>query len=331
METAVLELRELTVELDHDGAPRRVLDRVSLSLRRGEALGLVGESGCGKSMTALSILRLLPPAARVTGGQVLFQGQDLLSLDRRGLRAIRGSKIAIVFQEPMTALNPVLTVGEQIAEVIRLQRRVSAAQARSSTEELLARVGISSPAERYRAYPHELSGGTRQRVLLAMALAGEPSVLLADEPTSALDVTLQAQVLGLIGDARRRSGMAVLLITHDLSLVQGSCDRVAVLYAGELCEAGTTPAVLSGPRHPYTAGLLSIARALSQRPRSAVRAALPEIPGSSSGPGREQGCRFAPRCARAARECGETHPELAPDGPGHQYRCLRPLPAGSLA
>jgi len=324
----LLELRDLITELHQPGVGvARVVDHVSLTLERGETLGLVGESGCGKTMTALSILRLLPETARVVGGEVRLEGEDLLAAGEARLRAVRGGKVGMVFQEPMTALNPVLTVGEQVAEVLRAHLGLGRAAAWQRAIELLTRVGLPAASERASAYPHQLSGGLRQRALIAAALACDPVLLIADEPTTALDPTLQAQVLVLLAELRRERGMGLLLISHDLGVIAESCDRVAVLYAGQVVEEAPARALFASPRHPYTAALLGAARALAGGvpPGSA----LPELPGGVADPFHPApGCRFAARCSRAAEAC------RAPVAQGgvapHRYRCVRPLAEGEV-
>jgi ABC-type dipeptide/oligopeptide/nickel transport system ATPase component len=263
----LLAIRDLAISFrTREGAWRSVVGGVSLTLQRGAVLGLVGESGCGKSVTALAVLRLLGPAGRVDRGQVLLEGNDLLALEGRRMRAVRGAKVAMIFQEPMTALNPVMSVGQQIAEAVRLHRAVSRRQAQQEAGRCLEEVGL--PGARIGAYPHELSGGMRQRVMIAMALACGPSLLLADEPTTALDATVQARILDLIVELRRRRGMAVILITHDLWLVATRADSVAVMYAGRIVEYGPVAAIFGAPRHPYTRALLACRPNLRQiRPR----------------------------------------------------------------
>jgi len=323
----LLEVRELCTELRTASGPLLVVDRVSLRLERGQSLGLVGESGCGKTLTALSLMRLLPPQARVVSGQVLFGGRDLLALDERELRALRGDRIAMVFQEPMSALNPVLEVGDQVAEALRVHGR-SRAEATRIALELLERVGVVPASDRFAAYPHQLSGGLRQRVLLAMAVACQPDLLITDEPTTALDPTLQAQVLELILELQRSSGLALLLISHDLGVVAQVCGRVAVLHAGQLVEEGTAEAIFARPRHPYTAALLEAARALHHRTSSddelPAPPALPALRGAAELPSRwPPGCRFASRCHRADASCAAGSVEL--DEGTHRCRCRHPL------
>ncbi|CAN5293063.1 ABC transporter ATP-binding protein [soil metagenome] len=298
---------------------RPVVEDVSLSLRRGEMLGLVGESGCGKTITALSVMRLAPePPVRVTGGRVLLEGEDVLAFPRDDLRRMRGNRIAMIFQEPMTSLNPVFTIGQQVAEAVLLHRPVGRAAARQRAIELLGLVGIGAPSEQLGRYPHQLSGGQRQRVMIAMALANDPALLIADEPTTALDVTIQAQILDLIDRLRRELGMAVLLITHDLGVVAEFCDRVAVMYAGRIVEEGDAAEIMERPRHRYTEALLRTIPALNP-----AGVALPSIPGSVPEPGAERwrGCAFRPRCGAVVEACAVL-PEL--DAAAHAARCWNP-------
>jgi peptide/nickel transport system ATP-binding protein len=262
--TPLLQIRELTVEFDTPGGALRAVDCVSLELGAGETLGLVGESGSGKSVTSLAILRLVPEPGRVVAGEVRFAGEDLLAAPESRLRQIRGNEIAMVFQEPMSALNPTMRVGAQVAEGLRLHRSLGRDAARARVVDLLGRVGLPDARECARAFPHQLSGGMRQRVLIAMALACEPRLLIADEPTTALDVTLQAQILELLGQAQRKAGMGMLLVTHDLALVAETCQRVVVLRAGQVVEQGPVTRCLVTPGHPYTAELLRAARALER-------------------------------------------------------------------
>jgi oligopeptide transport system ATP-binding protein len=310
---------DLRVEIPTARGTLRAVDGVSLSLRRGEALGLVGESGCGKTLTALAVLRLLPSGARVAGGRILLEGTDLLTLPERALRQVRGRRAAMVFQEPMTSLNPVYTCGDQIAEVLELHEKLARAAARARTIELLRRVGIPSPETRVDEYPHQMSGGMRQRVMIAMALACRPALLIADEPTTALDVTIQAQILELLKSLRAELGMAVLLITHDLGVVAETADRVAVMYAGQVVEQAGVRSIFRGTRHPYTAGLLaSLPRLGADRERLRV------IPGTVPDPARfPAGCRFHPRCPIAVERCRTEMPALRDVGSGHLARCHR--------
>jgi oligopeptide transport system ATP-binding protein len=317
----VLDVRGLTTEFVTDGGIVRAVDGVSFSLARGEMLGIVGESGCGKSVTNLSILGLLAkPQGRIVDGQVLFGGQDLTELDERELQKIRGNRIAMIFQDPMTCLNPYLRVEEQLAEVGELHLGLSRKDAVARAVELLTRVGIPDAARRIRGWPHEFSGGMRQRVMIAMALLCDPDVLIADEPTTALDVTIQAQILELLADLRRERGMAIILITHDLGVVAGTCDRVLVMYAGRVVEEAPTRDLFAKPAHPYTAALLHSVPRLD----GAAHAHLASIEGLP--PRLDRGpftaCAFLPRCKQVRQECSRGEPALAPRGPGRASRCV---------
>jgi oligopeptide/dipeptide ABC transporter ATP-binding protein len=315
--TALLEVEGLTTIFPADGGRVAVVEDVDLQLDAGEVLALVGESGCGKSMTALSILRLVPRPGRVESGRVVLAGRELRSLPVTEMRAVRGSDISMIFQEPMTSLNPVLTVGDQVVEAIRLHRRMSRQEARSRTAALFERVGIPDAAQRLDAYPHQLSGGLKQRVMIAMSLAAEPKLLIADEPTTALDVTIQAQILELLRELRDQLGTAILLITHDLGVVNELSDRVAVMYAGRVVEEGSRSEVLGAARHPYTQGLLRSIPALARRGEP-----LAEIPGTVPAPGEwPLGCRFQTRCPRVFDLCREEVPGAAQVGPGHFACC----------
>ena len=299
-----------------------VLEDVSFAIAPGETLGLVGESGCGKSVTALSIMRLLPePPARIASGRIVFDGTDLLDLDAERLRSIRGDRIAMIFQEPMTSLNPVFTIGDQIGESLIVHRGASRAAARAEAARLLDLVGIPAAASRLDRYPHELSGGQRQRAMIAIALACKPRLLIADEPTTALDVTVQAQILDLIARLRRELGMAVLLITHDLGVVAEFCDRVAVMYAGRIVEEAPATALFAAPGHRYTEALMRSMPAANAPGRD-----LPSIPGSVPPPAaRGAGCVFAPRCGFATPRCRAELPPLG--APPHRLRCWHPAGA----
>ena len=315
--TRVLDVENLRVSFP--AARDRVypVDGVSFSLDRGETLALVGESGCGKSLTSLALLRLVPPPGRVEEGSTIRLGDtDVLALRGEALRRIRGRRIGMVFQDPMTSLNPVFTVADQIAEGVRAHFPVSRGEARRRALELLREVGIPDPTARLDAYPHQLSGGMRQRVMIAIALSAEPEILVADEPTTALDVTVQAQILEVLDRLRDRRGMAVLLITHDLGIVAGRADRVAVMYAGQIVEEAPTAALFARPSHPYTQGLFaSVPRITGPVER------LSPIGGSVPPPGAwPSGCRFRPRCPQAFDK-SETMPPLLPVGPGHRMRC----------
>jgi oligopeptide/dipeptide ABC transporter ATP-binding protein len=296
-----------------------VIEGVDLAIAPGEMVGLVGESGCGKSLTALSILRLLAePPMRITAGRIGVDGQDVLAMAPHALERFRGQTAAMVFQEPMTSLNPVFTVGDQVCEALLLHKAMPRDAAREQAAALLARVGLPAPAEALRRYPHQLSGGQRQRVMIAMALACAPKLLVADEPTTALDVTVQAQILDLIDDLRRETGMAVLLITHDLGVVSQYCDRVAVMYGGRIVEQAPADALFAAPRHRYTSALLRTIPALNPPGTD-----LPAIPGTVPQPGhRPAGCCFAPRCDAALARCGAEMPAL--EGSAHRVRCWNP-------
>ncbi|MBV9783050.1 MAG: ABC transporter ATP-binding protein [Acidisphaera sp.] len=306
----------------------RAVDGVSFSLRAGETLALVGESGSGKSVTALSIMRLLPmPPAQIVGRRIVFADrgteQDLLTLTERQMRRIRGRRIAMVFQEPMSSLNPLLTIGEQIAEGLRLHLGLSRAAAAERACELLARVNIPDPVRRSGEYPHRLSGGMRQRVMIAAALGCNPALLIADEPTTALDVTIQGQILELLRSLQQELCMAMLFVTHDLGVVSEVADRVAVMYAGRIVETGSRAEILSAPRHPYTKALLgSVPRRRSARRDPAAR--LPAIPGQvPSAAQLPPGCTFAPRCGLAIPACTAARPALQPIAGAHAVRCIR--------
>jgi peptide/nickel transport system ATP-binding protein len=304
----LLQVQNLCVEFDTRQGVAKVLENVSFSLGRGETLGLVGESGCGKSMTALAIMRLIPdPPGRITQGQVYFAGQDLMALAPEQMRAVRGNQVSMIFQEPMTSLNPVFTVGEQIAESVRLHQGLNRQQAMERAIQMLDSVGIPEARRRVKEFPHQFSGGMRQRVMIAIALACSPALLIADEPTTALDVTVQAQIFDLISDLRSRLGTAVILITHDMGAVAEMTDRVAVMYAGRIVEEGSTSDVLANPLHPYTQGL--IACAPGQRV-TAVGEPLEEIPGTvPSLLERRGGCAFAQRCKHVMPKCYEQLPQ----------------------
>ncbi|NUR90437.1 MAG: ABC transporter ATP-binding protein [Nonomuraea sp.] len=310
----------MAVEFPTEDGPVRAVDGVTLEVRPGEILGVVGESGSGKSVTALSALGLIKPPGRIVRGTVTFDGQDLLAMPARQLRKVRGGRIAMIFQDPMTALNPVVPVGAQIAEAVRLHRpELPRAAVRARVLDLLSAVGIANPADRYGRHPHEYSGGMRQRAMIAMAIANEPDLLIADEPTTALDVTIQAQVLGLLDTARREAGAAALLITHDLGVIAELADRVAVMYAGRVVEQGDVHQIFAAPRHPYTAGLLA------SRPRLESPAGkLTAIPGSPPDLlSLSSGCAFQPRCALAGEReaCRTDRPDAVAVGEGHLAAC----------
>jgi peptide/nickel transport system ATP-binding protein len=302
-----------------DGGELAAVDGVDLTVRRGQTLGIVGESGCGKSMLSLSTMGLVPSPGRIAAGRIVFDGEDLAKLPAERLRQLRGRRIAMVFQEPMTSLNPVYTAGFQIVEAMRAHEpHTPHAQLKARAIAALERVRITDAAQRFDAYPHQLSGGMRQRVMIAMALACSPDLLIADEPTTALDVTVQAQVLDLLRDIQRDTGMAIVLITHDLGVVAGMADEVAVMYAGRIVERAPVDAIFNDPQHPYTLGLLgSMPRIEEERSRLLV------IEGSLPPPGRvPPGCRFHPRCVFGTNECTLRDPPLAPMGSGHTAACI---------
>jgi peptide/nickel transport system ATP-binding protein len=299
-------------------AVARSVDGVSFTVMPGETLGIVGESGCGKSVTALSILRLIQPPGRIeSGSHIIFEGQDLVSLDDSGMRRIRGNRISMIFQEPMSALNPVFTVGDQVAEVGRIHGSGSRKDAWNRAVEMLTLTGIPAPAERARQYPHQLSGGMRQRVLIAMALMMNPALLIADEPTTALDVTIQAQILELLVDLQKRIGMSILMITHDLGVVAETATRVLVMYAGEIVEEATVATLFDEAHHPYTEGLMyAMPRMVERRERLNV------IPGTVPAPTDwPSGCRFRDRCPYSWERCAAEHPPLYTISAGHTSRC----------
>jgi peptide/nickel transport system ATP-binding protein len=324
--TTLLEIRDLVTEFRTDDGWVRAVDGVAFDIAPRTTLGLVGESGCGKSVTALSIMRLIAsPPGRIASGTIRYAGRDLLALRPAEMRQIRGNRIAMIFQEPMTSLNPVFTVGEQVAEAVRLHQRRSRRDARAAAIEMFQRVGIPSPEDRVDAYPHQLSGGMRQRVMIAMALACKPDLLIADEPTTALDVTIQAQILELLRSLQRELGMSILLITHDLGVVAETCDEVIVMYAGRIVERARTETLFAAPRHHYTAGLLRSVPSYGEGTAIAERTRLVEIPGMVPPLGElPHGCKFADRCPAAAERCRAEEPALVPLG-ASWVRCLFPL------
>jgi oligopeptide/dipeptide ABC transporter ATP-binding protein len=319
----LLGVEGLSIGFNTDDGFIRVVEDVSFAIAEGETLGLVGESGSGKSVTAQTIMRLLPsPPSRIEAGHVLFDGNDLVAAPERLMQEVRGNKLAMIFQEPMTSLNPTMTAGAQIAESLLLHRGMSEAEAGPAVIEMLAKVGIGSPERRYRQYPHELSGGLRQRVMIAMALVCGPKLLIADEPTTALDVTIQAQILALLRALQGEFRLSILLITHDLGVVAEMCENVLVMYAGRIVEKSRTQSLFARPLHPYTAGLIAAA---PRRARKGER--LLAIPGVVPPPGlRGQGCSFAPRCPRATALCTRETPPLVEMEPGRQAACWNPNP-----
>ena len=324
---ALLEVESLRTHFfTRDGVVRAV-DGVSFSVDPGETLAVVGESGCGKSVTSLSIMRIIAsPPGRIVAGRVLFEGRDLLALTEEEMRAVRGNAISMIFQEPMTSLNPALTVGRQIAESLVLHRGLSRDAAMAKAVDMLRKVRMPEPERRVRQYPHELSGGMRQRVMIAMALACGPKLLIADEPTTALDVTIQAQILELMRDLARETGASIILITHDLGVVAEMAQRVVVMYAGRKVEEAPVEALFARPRHPYTRGLLGSMPHLGDSVRGEDRKRLVEISGMVPSLKDEQpGCLFAPRCPNAIARCSQEAPPLSAHGPGHWAACWNPV------
>jgi peptide/nickel transport system ATP-binding protein len=321
----VLELADLRTEIALRDGPVHAVDGVSLTVRKGELLGLVGESGCGKTMTALSVMRLLPQGGRITGGSVLLEGTDLTGLSEWQMRTVRGRRVGMVFQDPMTSLNPTIPIGRQVAEPLRLHTDLTGPAIDARVLDTLRLVGLPDPANALKSFPHQLSGGMRQRVVIARALVCEPTLLIADEPTTALDVTIQRQILELIDDLRARLGMAVILVTHDLGVIASRADRVAVMYAGKVVELTETHALFGNPRHPYTEALFE------SLPETAAEAgsrlySIPGLPPDLQHP--PAGCRFAARCRYASDRCTDEEPELAGELPGHEYACF--FPVGTL-
>jgi peptide/nickel transport system ATP-binding protein len=317
MTAPVLELRDLSITLATDRGPLRPVDGVSFAVEAGKTLAVVGESGCGKSITALAVMGLLPPGG-VIGGSLRFDGKELATLDAETWRQKRGREMAMVFQEPMTSLNPAFTAGEQVAEALRLHQGLSPAAAFDRAVEMLARVRIPDAARRAKQYPHQLSGGMRQRVMIAMALACRPRLLIADEPTTALDVTVQAQILALISELKQETGTAVVLITHDLGVVADHADEVAVMYAGRVAERAPAATLFARPQHPYTVGLLGAAPSLEGGAErlASIEGTVPDLRNPPPG------CRFAPRCPFAIARCAE-QPPLAEVAPSHVAACWR--------
>jgi peptide/nickel transport system ATP-binding protein len=313
-----LEIENLRTRIHASDGDVHAVDGVSLAIKAGEAFGLVGESGSGKSLTALSVLRLLPVHGEVTAGAIRFRGQDLLSLPKDAMRQLRGNRVAMIFQDPMSSLNPVFTVGSQVAEAAAAHRSLDSRQAWAEAIRLMKLVEIPEPERRYHAYPHEFSGGMRQRVMIAMALACSPDLLIADEPTTALDVTVERQILALLQGLRRQTGCAILLISHNLALVAEHCDRIAVMYAGQIVEMAETASLFGNPLHPYTRALLaSMPRQHISQARLAPLAGLPPVT-----KGERQGCSFAPRCSARMAQCTRAVPEIREIEPGHMVRCF---------
>ena len=320
MTEPVLQVRDLKTYFDTDRGLFKAVDGISFEVGAGRTVGLVGESGCGKSVTSLSVMGLIPmPPGRIDGGEILFEGQDVLKLSADARRRLRGGRMSMIFQEPMTSLNPVHTIGQQIIECIRAHMPMSQAQARARAIEMLELVRIPSAASRVDDYPHQLSGGMRQRVMIAMALACDPLLLIADEPTTALDVTIQAQILDLLRDLQSRLGMAILIITHDLGVIAEIADEVVVMYAGRIVERAPVRALFENPQHPYTIGLLGAIPRLD-----ADRERLSTIEGTVPSPTNQPaGCRFSPRCPFADSRCQQEQPPLAAHGEGHVVACWK--------
>jgi len=320
-DTPLLEVKGLRTEFRSGGSSFAAVDGISFSLAPGETLGIVGESGCGKSVTSLSIMRLVPnPPGRITAGEIRLEGRNLLDLPEGDMRAVRGDDIAMIFQEPMTSLNPVQTVGDQIIEAVQLHRSLGAAEARARALEMLQLVKIPSPETRLDEYPHQLSGGMRQRVMIAMALACDPKLLIADEPTTALDVTIQAQILDLLRDLRERTGAAIMLITHDLGVVAELAHRVVVMYSGRIVEEAPVGLLFADPQHPYTLGLLGSIPRLGSDGDERLTAIEGVVPNPYALP---PGCRFSPRCPLADAKCRAEQPALREIAPGHRAACWK--------
>ncbi|MEI8033423.1 MAG: ABC transporter ATP-binding protein [Chlorobiaceae bacterium] len=314
----ILELKDLRTWYATQSGVAKAVDGVSFSLGRNRTLGVVGESGCGKSVTALSVMRLVPmPPGYFAGGEILWKGSDLLKLSEEEMRKLRGNEIAMIFQEPMSSLNPVFTCGSQIMEQILIHQNISHAEAKNRSIELLHLVGIPNPADRFASYPHELSGGMRQRVMIAMALSCNPALLIADEPTTALDVTVQAQILDLIGKLQADTAMSVMLITHDFGVVAELCEEVIVMYASRIVEKGSVEQIFSNPLHPYTRGLLKSIPRLGG-PKERLHVIEGNVPSAVNLP---PGCRFAGRCPLALDHCRREQPELVLYQPGHEAAC----------
>ncbi|MCE3011207.1 MAG: ABC transporter ATP-binding protein [Proteobacteria bacterium] len=323
MSDVVLKVKDLETTFFSKAGPFRAVNKISYEIRKGETLGIVGESGCGKSVTSFSLMRLIEKPGQITGGSAVLNGRDLLKLSEPEMQKVRGDEMAMIFQEPMTALNPVLTIGQQIDEQILMHKNVTPAEAKERSIEMLSLVGIPSPAERYTNYPHQLSGGMRQRAMIAMALSCNPTFLIADEPTTALDVTIQAQILELIQTLQEKLNMTVQFITHDLGVISEIADRTLVMYGGQFCEMGNTQEIFKNPLHPYTHALIG------SRPRFGNRVQrLTTIEGSVPAPHEyPAGCPFTNRCSRATEQCRMQKPPVQELSPGHQVACFHPMGA----
>jgi oligopeptide/dipeptide ABC transporter ATP-binding protein len=316
----LLEVKSIRTSFFTEAGEVRAVDGVSFSVAPGKLMGLVGESGSGKTASVLSIMRLLPESARIVGGEIIFEDQDLLKLSEPEMRHVRGARIAMIFQEPMTSLNPVFTIGSQIGEAVRLHQQTARAETRNRTIEALRMVGIADPERRIDDYPHQLSGGMRQRVMIAMALSCNPRLLIADEPTTALDVTIQAQILDLIRELQVRLGLAVILVTHDLGIVAEYADDVTILYAARVMEQAPSAELFRNPLNPYTRGLLESIPGMDTNRQRRLQAIPGSIPSALNPPA---GCRFHPRCPRVIPECSAAEPRLENRGPNHYVACIR--------
>ncbi|HNX60252.1 MAG TPA: ABC transporter ATP-binding protein [Spirochaetota bacterium] len=314
----ILNIENLCMRFDLD-EPLLAVRNLSLSIEEGETVGLVGESGCGKTMTAYSILRLIQSPGRITGGKIVFKGRDLLALDENEIRSVRGKDISMIFQEPMSSLNPVMSIGRQISECIELHLGMTRNDAKPLVIELLRQVGIPDAESRYNSYPHELSGGMRQRVMIAMALSANPSILIADEPTTALDVTIQAQILELMLDIQEKRKMSLLIISHDLGLIGNVADRIAIMYAGEICEIASAKEIFSSPLHPYTEGLFAaVPRIGAGSGRlNTIKGTVPSIHTEP------EGCAYLPRCPKGDASCAKSRITLSDKGNAHFVRCIK--------
>ncbi len=316
----LLEVKSLRTSFFTDAGEVRAVDGVSFSVAPGKLMGLVGESGSGKTASVLSIMRLLPESARIVSGEIIFEDQDLLKLSEPEMRHVRGARIAMIFQEPMTSLNPVFTIGSQIGEAVRLHQQTARAETRNRTIEALRMVGIADPERRIDDYPHQLSGGMRQRVMIAMALSCNPRLLIADEPTTALDVTIQAQILDLIRELQVRLGLAVILVTHDLGIVSEYADDVTIIYAARVMEQAPSAELFRNPLNPYTRGLLESIPGIGGNRHRRLQAIPGSIPSALNPPA---GCRFHPRCPRVIPQCSMAEPPLEEKGPNHYVACIR--------
>ena len=317
MSTPLLQVKNLSTSFDVESGEVRAVNGISFNLDKGKVLGIVGESGSGKSVTAYSIMRILVEPGRIKGGEILFNGEDITKYDAKQMRAFRGEKISIIFQDPMTSLNPVYTIGNQLREAILLHTDRNREQANARALEMLQLVGVNEPEKRLKQYPHELSGGMRQRVMIAMALACEPDILIADEPTTALDVTIQAQILELMQDLQKKLGMAIIMITHDLGVIADMCDEIIVMYAGRICERGTADEIFYNPRHEYTKGLMRSIPRLDSKNKKLIPIAGSPVDLTNM----PKGCAFASRCDCAMKICMEQLPEEYPINDYHMASC----------